>query len=222
MRIRRNQEEKRLMKKIYVVLIGMILTFIVSAMPFTENQQYIQLDKPVIPVINEPQVLEFFSFYCPHCYQFEQIYHISHSLKKALPSDIKIIKYHVNFLGPLGKQLTQAWAVAMALKIEDKISQLIFDALQNTQSIHTQEDIRSVFIKAGVSSEEYDSAWNSFVVKLLVMQQEKAANDLELRGVPVIFINGKYMVKNDGLDTSSIDEYTKQFADLVKFLLMQN
>jgi hypothetical protein len=30
-------------------------------------------------------------------------------------------KYHVEFLGPLGKELTQAWAVAIALGVEDKM-----------------------------------------------------------------------------------------------------
>ena len=65
----------------------------------------------------EPQVLEFFSFYCPHCYQFEQVYHVSENVKKALPAGTKMTKYHVEFLGPLGKQLTQAWAVAMALGV---------------------------------------------------------------------------------------------------------
>lgn len=206
------------MKKIWFVLMGIALAFSASAAQFTEGQQYVQLDKPVT---SEPQVLEFFSFYCPHCYQFEQVYHISSTVKKALPAGTKMTKYHVDFLGPMGKQLTQAWAVAMALGVEDKVSPLLFDALQKTQTIQTPDDIRAVFVKAGVSAEEYDSAWNSFVVKSLVVQQEKAAADLQLRGVPAMFVNGKYMVKNDGLDMSSMDAYTKQFADVVKFLLSQ-
>jgi len=97
----------------------------------------------------------------------------------------------------------------------------MFDAIQKTQSVQSPADIRDVFIKAGVSGEEYDSALNSFVVKSLVVQQEKAAADVQLRGVPAVFVNGKYMVKNDGLDTSSMDIYVKQFADVVKFLLTQ-
>lgn len=36
-------------------------------------------------------------------------------MKKKLPEGTKMTKYHVEFLGPLGKDLTQAWAVAMAL-----------------------------------------------------------------------------------------------------------
>lgn len=206
------------MKKIWFALMGIALAFSASAAQFTGGQQYVQLDKPVS---NEPQVLEFFSFYCPHCYQFDEVYHISSTVKNALPAGTKMTKYHVDFLGPIGKQLTQAWAVAMALGVEDKVSPLLFDGLQETQTVQTPDDIRAVFVKAGVSAEEYDSAWNSFVVKSLVVQQEKAAADLQLRGVPAMFVNGKYMVKNDGLDMSSMDAYTKQFTDVVKFLLSQ-
>lgn len=99
-------------------------------------------------------------------------------------------KYHVEFPGPLGKDLTQAWAVAMALA-EDKITAPMFEAVQKTQTVQTTADIRKVFVD-GVKGEEYDAAWNSFVVKSLVAQQEKAAADLQLQGVPAIFVNGKY------------------------------
>ncbi|MBO1810455.1 thiol:disulfide interchange protein DsbA [Serratia ureilytica] len=206
------------MKKIWLALVGMVMAFSASAAQFSDGTQYVTLDKPVT---GEPQVLEFFSFYCPHCYQFEQVYHVSENVKKALPTGTKMTKYHVEFLGPLGKQLTQAWAVAMALGVEDKVSPLMFEAVQKTQTVQTPDDIRNVFVKAGVTAADYDAAWNSFVVKSLVVQQEKAAEDLQLRGVPAVFVNGKYMVKNDGLDTSSMDAYVKQFADVVKFLSQQ-
>lgn len=206
------------MKKIWLALVGMVMAFSASAAQFSDGAQYVTLDKPVT---GEPQVLEFFSFYCPHCYQFEQVYHVSENVKKALPDGTKMTKYHVEFLGPLGKQLTQAWAVAMALGVEDKVSPLMFEAVQKTQTVQTPDDIRNVFVKAGVTAADYDAAWNSFVVKSLVVQQEKAAEDLQLRGVPAVFVNGKYMVKNDGLDTSSMDAYVKQFADVVKFLSQQ-
>lgn len=207
------------MKKIWFALMGLALAFSASAAQFSEGQQYVQLDKPAA---NEPQVLEFFSFYCPHCYEFEQNFHISSSVKQALPAGTKMTKYHVEFLGgDMGKQVTQAWAVAMALGVEDKVSPLLFEGIQKTQTIQTPDDIRKVFIQAGVTEAEYDGAWNSFVVKSLVVQQEKAAADLQLRGVPAMFVNGKYMVKNDGLDMSSKDVYVRQFVDTVKYLLTQ-
>lgn len=204
------------MKKIWLALAGMILAFSASAADITEGKQYNTLDKPVA---GEPQVLEFFSFYCPHCYDFEQVWHVSEAVKKKLPQGTKMTKYHVEFLGPLGKEMTQAWAVAMALGVEDKISSPMFEAVQKTQTVQTVADIRDVFIKAGVKAEEYDAAWNSFVVKSLVAQQEKAAADLQLQGVPAMFVNGKYQIDQRGMDGSSLDAFVKSYADTVKFLV---
>ncbi|MDH2915017.1 thiol:disulfide interchange protein DsbA [Kosakonia sp. HypNH10] len=204
------------MKKIWLALAGMILAFSASAADITEGKQYNTLDKPAA---GEPQVLEFFSFYCPHCYDFEQVWHVSEAVKKKLPQGTKMTKYHVEFLGPLGKEMTQAWAVAMALGVEDKISSPMFEAVQKTQTVQTVADIRDVFIKAGVKGEEYDAAWNSFVVKSLVAQQEKAAADLQLQGVPAMFVNGKYQIDQNGMDKDSLDAFVKSYADTVKFLV---
>ncbi|EHC30305.1 thiol-disulfide interchange protein DsbA [Salmonella enterica subsp. enterica serovar Alachua str. R6-377] len=156
-----------IMKKIWLALAGMVLAFSASAAQISDGKQYITLDKPVA---GEPQVLEFFSFYCPHCYQFEEVLHVSDNVKKKLPEGTKMTKYHVEFLGPLGKELTQAWAVAMALGVEDKVTVPLFEAVQKTQTVQSAADIRKVFVDAGVKGEDYDAAWNSFVVKSLVAQ----------------------------------------------------
>ncbi len=209
-------------RKIILAFIGMVLAFsasVASAEQFSDGAQYTTLDKPVT---SAPQVLEFFSFYCPHCFQFEHVWHVSDTVRKNLPKDVKYVKYHVEFLGgPMGKTLTQAWAVAIALGVEDKVSPLMFDAVQKTQTVKTPADVRDVFIKAGVTGEQYDAAWNSFVVKSLVVQQEKAAADFNIQGVPSVYVNGKFLIKNDGLDTSSMDAYVKQFSDVVNFLSQQ-
>jgi len=204
------------MKKIFLALAGMVLAFSASAMQISDGKQYTTLEKPVA---GEPQVLEFFSFYCPHCYQFEQELHVSDAVKKKLPEGTKMTKYHVEFLGPLGKQLTQAWAVAIALGVEDKVTAPMFEAVQKTQTVQNVADIRKVFVDAGVKGEDYDAAWNSFVVKSLVAQQEKAAADLQLQGVPSIFVNGKYQLNPQGMDTTSMDIYVQQYADTVRQLV---
>ena len=208
------------MKKLWFALVGLVLAFSASAAQFSEGQQYVTIQKPVT---GEPQVLEFFSFYCPHCYQFERVWHVSDTVKQGLPANTKVTKYHVEFLGgDMGKTVTQAWAVAMALGVEDKVTAPIFDGIQKTQTITDPASLKEAFVKAaGIKPEEYDAAWNSFVVKSLVAQQEKAAADVELQGVPAMFVNGKYMVNNGGLDTSSQEVYVQQYANVVKFLLTQ-
>jgi thiol:disulfide interchange protein DsbA len=206
------------MKKLWLALVGLVLAFSASAAQFTDGQQYVTLDKPVA---GKPQVMEFFSFFCPHCYQFEEVYHVGDAVRKALPANVKVTKYHVDFLGgDLGPVVTHAWAVAMALGVEDKVTAPIFDGIQKTQTITDPASLKETFVKAaGIKPEDYDAAWNSFAVKALVAQQQKAAADVDLRGVPAMFINGKYMVNNGGLDTSSMDNFVQQYANVVKFLV---
>lgn len=51
------------------------------------------------------------------------------------------------------------------------------------------------------------------MVKSLVAQQEKAAADVQLRGVPAMFVNGKYQLNPQGMDTSNMDVFVQQYAD---------
>ncbi|WP_130832819.1 thiol:disulfide interchange protein DsbA [[Erwinia] mediterraneensis] len=206
------------MKKIWFALIGLVLAFSASAAQFTDGKQYVSLPKPVA---GEPRVMEFFSFFCPHCYQFESVYHVSDAVRKNLPENIKVSKYHVDFLGgDFGPVVTHAWAVALALGVEDKVTGALFEGIQKTQTITDAASLKEAFINAaGISPADYDAAWNSFAVKALVAQQQKAAADVELRGVPAMFVNGKYMVNNGGLDTSSMENFVADYANVVKFLV---
>lgn len=105
------------MKILLAAFACIFLTTGVNAAQFNEGKQYISLSKTVP---DAPEVMEFFSFNCPHCYQFEQVIHVSDKVAEKLPANAKIVKYHVEFLPPLGKELTQAWAVAIALGVEKK------------------------------------------------------------------------------------------------------
>lgn len=202
----------------YLILVSILLMFFYNdcLSSIIEGQQYIRLNQSIS---NAPELLEFFSFYCSHCYQFEQVYKISDSIRKKLSKDIVFYKYHVNALGDLGKQLTHAWAVAIVLGVEDQIEPVLFMAVQEKQSIHTIEDIRTIFIQFGINANEYDTAWNSILVKNLVLNQEQAAIKFQIKGVPSIFVQGKYMIKNEKLDTSSVNTYIQQFFELLNLLI---
>lgn len=203
------------MKKIMLALLGIAMSFSAAAANYTEGKEY--TDVKAVP--NLPQVLEFFSFYCPHCYQFESVYKVPQTVEKNLPEGVKMERYHVDFLGPLGADLTQAWAVAIVLKAEDKVTPILFEGIQKMQTINSKADIRNAFIKAGISGEEYDAALNSFVVKSIVAKQQNAAQDLKLRGVPALFVDGKYQVRNNGISVDNAADYGKEFSNVVNFLV---
>lgn len=199
------------MKKIWLALIGITLAFSASAAQFDEGIQYIRVENP--QPFSGPEVTEFFSFYCPACYQFEEVAHISDAIKASIKKEVKYRKFHVDFMGgALGPKLTQAWAVAMALNVEDKVKSPLFKAVQQTRTIRNEQDIRQVFLDAGISAVDFDGAWNSFVVKSLVLKQQNAAEDFQLSGVPAIYVNGQYQIRNEGM--TSLEE----FAQVTVFL----
>lgn len=206
------------MNKILAVFLGLAFTFSVNAAQFSDGKQYTTLKEPVA---NSAKIVEFFSFLCPHCYDFERTYHINQALKENLPKEDKLTKYHVEFLGgDFGVLLTRTWAVAMVMGSEDKVLDPIFDGLQKTQTIRDEESLKTTFIKAaGITKQNFDAAWDSFAVKALVSQQEQAARNFKIDGVPAVFINGKYQVNNSGLDSSSIANFTADFINVTKFLL---
>lgn len=120
------------MKKYLLPLIGLLFTVSAQAAPFTDGKEFISLEKPVA---SAPAALKFFSFYCPSCYQYDEVFEITDNVKKVLPADVKLTEYHVDFLGPLGQDMTHAWSVAMLLNVQDKVKPLLFDAVQKKQTI---------------------------------------------------------------------------------------
>lgn len=206
------------MKKVLFALVGIMLAFGASAASITEGKQYTTLEKPVN---GAPKVVEFFSFLCPHCYDFERTYKINQAVEQNLPSGVKFTRYHVDFLGgDYGPILTQAWAVAIALGVEDKVMDPIFDGIQKAQTIKDSATLKAAFVKAAsITPEAYDAAWNSFAVKALVSQQQKAAADFKIDGVPALFINGKYQINNAGLDSSSLPNFSADYVNVTKFLV---
>ncbi|QLW75345.1 thiol:disulfide interchange protein DsbA [Citrobacter freundii] len=207
------------MKKYLLPLIGLLFTVSAQAATFTDGKEFITLEKAVP---SAPAALKFFSFYCPSCYQYDEVLEVTDNVKKALPEDVKLTEYHVDFLGPLGADMTHAWSVAMLLNVEDKVKPLLFDAVQKKQSIKTADDIRNVFIQAGVSASDYDAAWNSFAVKSLTAKQQELAKAVDLKGVPAIFINGQYMINPKGLNSDNVNAFVQNYAETVRFLITKS
>lgn len=181
----------------------------------TAGKEYIEVRKAPSA---QKEVVEFFSFYCPHCYDFELSYKIPAQIKTKLPTDTKLVQYHVNFLGGQSENLTRAWALAMALGEEDKVKTALFEAARK-DSLKSMDDIRAVFLANGITAEQFDNGINSFAVNGLVNKQVQLAEDFQIRGVPAFFVNGQYQLNLEGFaDASSTNDFVKRYIDAVVFL----
>jgi len=204
--------------KIIFPLMLSAISFFSAAAPVKEGEQFVKLDQPVK---NAPRVTEFFSFFCPHCYQFEYVNNISGEIQKTLPDDVKFTKYHVDFLGgQFAPYLSRAWAVAVTMGVEDKVKNPIFYGVQNSGTITTPSELRETFIQAaGITGDQYDSAWDSFAVKAFAEKQRKAAEEFHIQGVPSVYVDGKYKISPDTFDRSVREIYISQYSHAVNYLL---
>ena len=205
------------------ILLALSFLFIISfpgqaSATLTEGKQYTKLARPVK---DAPPVVEFFSFYCPACSSFSGLYKVSKNIEEKLPEGVKVEKYHTSFMGAMGKQLTEAWSIAKALAVEDKVEGPLFDAVLKQRSLKNEDDIKAVFVQAGVDAGEFDAAKNSFMVKTLTARQEKAAEEFGITGTPSFYVNGKYMVKNNGIKDTSIEGYGREFSEVVLQLMTE-
>ncbi|WP_432455309.1 MULTISPECIES: thiol:disulfide interchange protein DsbA/DsbL [unclassified Agarivorans] len=198
------------MKKILIALMALLVIPMALATDFKQGTHYEVIKQTATA---KPEVMEFFSYYCPHCYKFEPV---AKSIQSSLPAGVAFKKNHVSFLGGkvMGEEMVRAYAVAEMLNVDSQVSSAIFDAIHvKRQRFSSRDDIRDIFVANGVDAKKFDSAANSFVVNGMVSQMDKNTINYKIRGVPALVINGKYQVNTGSV--KSLEELNQLVTYLV-------
>ena len=111
----------------------------------------------------EPEIREFFSFFCSHCFAME----------KPFSQMAEFFKGKANFIvnpvgligGDVGVESQKAYAVAINLEIENELKEELFNRIHVKQDIPEDHDyFVELFESLGVPSEKYEQ-----IYKLLSM-----------------------------------------------------
>ena len=159
---------------------------------YIEGVHYVVLDEPVATRDNSKiEVVEMFSYGCPHCYEFEPLVK---KWSKQQSSDIDFWFFPAVWNEPM-KLFAQAFYAAEELNITDKINAPLFTAVVIEQkSIRNGNDIINFFVEHGVDEDTFIEAFNSMAVESQVKQAELHVRDYKPAGAPEIVVNGKYRV----------------------------
>lgn len=208
------------MKKLFSILL-LILILPLAACAEGEFKEGKQFDVIADVATSKPEVKEFFSFYCGHCFQFEPI---MQSIEHKLPEGTSFKKMHVDFLRAASPEiqetLARAYLVAVHLNKGDQIASAIFNHIHRNRGVFaSDDDIRQFMLINDIDAESYDKAMNSFSVRGGVKQMKKEQTELSdrrvLTGVPTIIVNGKYRVNLAGLDSKNIEQELQQLIDFL-------
>jgi thiol:disulfide interchange protein DsbA len=162
------------------------------------------------------EVLEFFSFWCPHCFNSEPLVK---NIKTKLADDVEFKKVHVNFMGftstAIQDDATKAMMVARELNKSEELIEAIFKYIHVSRSAITGiKDLKNIFVVNGVEPEDFDKMMSSFSVNSRLKMNNKAVQDYKkhVSSVPTFIVNGKYQA------TFTRDMSPDDMADLIVFL----
>ncbi len=157
-----------------------------------EGAQYLRV-KPAVPTTvpaGKIEVIEFFSYACPHCSAFEPALE---AWARTLPPDVAFHRVPAPFLfNAEGFQRTY-FALETLGKVE-QVQMKIFSAVHvDRQRLDKPADVAALVAKNGVDSARFLDAYNSFSVANSVNKAKKLSEDYKIDGVPTLAINGRFL-----------------------------
>ena len=180
-----------LKKALLVFSILLIFSGMVNAETYEEGKHYKLVDQAKTIDGDKVEVLEFFWYGCPHCYQFEP--KLS-EWKKNKPDYVEFVRVPATFQ-PLWILHARAYYALQLLGVGEEIHLKFFSEIHNKKNYMKTVDALTVFVQAnGVDRSEFIDAMNSFTVETNVRKATKLVTDYNLNGVPAVAVNGKYLI----------------------------
>lgn len=141
------------------------------------------------------EVIEFFSYACPHCYHFEPV--IGKWLQR-LPADVQFKRFPLS-AGPAWSPTAKLFFALDAMGIESRLHGDVFNAIHRDRSLNPNDEsaISAWVAQRGVDAGKFNIAYGFSGPKLQQMQRTFSAYGVA--GVPAIVVDGKYRVRNEAV-----------------------
>jgi thiol:disulfide interchange protein DsbA len=153
---------------------------------YTELKQAIGTDSP-----GKVEVVEFFWYGCPHCYDLEP--HLAKWVS-ALPKDVEFRRVPAPF--------NNQWAIAgrvyytmESLGVLAKLHGPLFDAIhKDGLRVNNERAVLDWMGRQGVDTAKFSAAYRSFAVESKMKRAAQVTQASGIDGVPALMVNGKYLV----------------------------
>ncbi|MFZ1444236.1 MAG: thiol:disulfide interchange protein DsbA/DsbL [Candidatus Dechloromonas phosphoritropha] len=144
------------------------------------------------------EVLEFFSYGCPHCSDFHP--QISTWAAK-LPGDVVFKRVPITFGRAAWANLARIYYSLEATGDLARLDGEVFKAIHNDRlNLFEEKSIIEWVAKKGVDQKKFTEAFNSFGVMSKVKRGDQLAQAYKIQGVPAVAVDGKYLVGGSGFN----------------------
>ncbi len=186
------EKKMKLLRALAAILLltGMSAGISSARADIVEGRDYTVLPHPQPADKKNIEVIEFFWYGCPHCYELHP------RLKTWLnrkPNDVSFryapAVFRANWI-PGAK----TFYALDALGVRDKLHDKVYDAIHVDKIDLTKDEILFDWVaKQGVDRQKFIDAYNSFSVQNQVTRASGFGKDYGLSGVPTVVVDGKYL-----------------------------
>ena len=176
-------------------LIALVVTFLISISAYGQRgpvagREYRLLNPPQPVSGSQIEVLEFFSYACPHCDEFEPLLNSWLSSKPKGVSFTHVPAVFNNRMVPLAKLYYTLEQTGLLGELHGKV----YDAIhRKKQNLADRDSIMKWAAAQGVDMKQFEAVYDSFSVGNKTQRARQMARNYRIPGTPYLVVNGKYL-----------------------------
>jgi thiol:disulfide interchange protein DsbA len=184
------------MKRTLLLIAGWLLAAVSSIAVAAEPQigRDYNLIEPAQPSATpgKIEVVEFFSYGCPHCKDFNPLLN---DWAAKLPKDVSFRRVPVTFGRPAWVRLAKIYYALEFTGGIAKYDDAVFRALHDERvNFASDEAVVQWAASKGMDQKKFADAMNSFSMAGQIQRAEKETAAYRVSGVPALAIDGRYML----------------------------
>jgi protein dithiol oxidoreductase (disulfide-forming) len=170
-------------------MLGVSRFAVAQAIERAFEESYRTIAPQATPVGDKIEVIDFFWYGCPYCYQLMPLIE---AWDKTKPADVTLRR--------VPAVLREEWLpdahlyyTLELLGAADRLHTKVFDALHRDRVLITDRESWAKWAVAnGIERAKWDEAYNEKTVRDNVLRAVETARDYDVRGTPVLVVDGRY------------------------------
>ncbi|PKO83011.1 MAG: twin-arginine translocation pathway signal protein [Betaproteobacteria bacterium HGW-Betaproteobacteria-11] len=175
------------------------------------GRDYTPVEPPLYASKGKIEVVEFFSYACPHCNEFHPLLD---AWAAKLPKDVVLRRVPITFHRLPWERLSRIYYALDALGEAERLSGAVFKAIHEERAnFNSDEAVVAWAVKNGLDGKKFGDVLASFSVQSKVAQADQESGRARIQGVPALVVDGRWLLVNQAAGTNA--ELIKRVDQLI-------
>ena len=182
-----------------LIALALVVLSVPALAEVTAGTEYRSIDPPQHPeTVGKIEVLEFFSYGCPHCNEFSPFIN---AWAAKLPKDIVFKRVATGLGRTAWTNLAKTYYALEATGDLKRLDAALFHAIHEEHlPLFDEKSISQWVGQHGVDPVKFNTAFESFGVNTKLNQAEEMVENYKIDGVPALAVNGKYLILGNSFE----------------------